>query len=274
MLHPKLSSLDRATRSELYDKHPERRVEWEQFPSGPVPDHYRQSLRMHSQLISLRQRLDRVAEALAKDKIAWQAERETYESVVCVLGSIERSAAPVAVSVPTAPVVPAEPEPRIEVDARAFKPSTLLSVAGRAILVTRKEALNPGDKDASRYEERLETSFAAFLEVVGDKPLTYYLPIHMQDFATFLARVPTNRSKIAMFKGLTLRQTVEMNAKLPADQRKPCLSETTISSYLSEVKNIWSRVSAGVPDLRDMGNYRVSMPKGAVAAIDREPLAV
>ncbi len=88
MLHPKLSTLDLAKRSDLYDKHPERRADWEQFPLDPVPDRYRQSLQTHSQLTSLRQRLDRVSEALAKDTIAWQSERETYESVVRALGSI------------------------------------------------------------------------------------------------------------------------------------------------------------------------------------------
>ncbi len=234
-------------------------------------EHRASSIQRRNNLKGIRASLERVGTALAKDKVAWEVERGTYENVVRVLGSIERSATSAVVAVPAAPV---KPEPEIEADARAFKPSTLLSVAGRAILDARKSALNPEDKDATRYEERLETAFAAFLEVVGDKPLTYYLPIHMQDFATFLARVPKNRSKIVAFKGLSLRQTVEKNAKLPPDERNPCLAETTISSYLSEVKNIWSRVSAGVPDLRDMGAYRVSMPKDAVAAIDREPLAV
>lgn len=228
-------------------------------------------LQKRRNLKGLRARLEKIGTALGEDKIAWQAERGTYESVVRVLGSLERPAAPAAVAVPVAPV---EPEPEIEADARAFKPTTLLSVAGRAILDARKAALNPDDTKASRYEERLETAFAAFLEVVGDKPLTYYLPIHMQDFATFLARVPSNRKKKSVFKGLTLKQTVEKNAKLPPDQREPWLSETTVASYLSEVKNIWSRVSAGVPGLRDMGAYRVTMPKDTVASIDREPLAV
>ncbi|MGD9475987.1 hypothetical protein [Shinella sp. G-2] len=241
-------------------------------------EHRASSIQRRNNLKGIRASLERVGAALAQDKVAWQAERGTYESVVRVLGSIERSAAaaPAAVAVPATPIAPAissEPEPEIEVDARAFKPSTLLSIAGRATLDARKAALNSDHKDASRYEERLETAFSAFLEVVGDKALSYYLPIHMQDFATFLSRVPRNRSKIALFKWLTLKQTVDLNGKLPLDQRKPCLSETTVASYLSEVKNIWSQVSAGVMGLRDMGAYRVSMPKDAAASIDRQPLA-
>lgn len=220
------------------------------------------------QLAALQERLGRIGAALASDKTAWESERATYESVVGLLGRIERQ-----IVVPAPATVP-DPVPEPETDERAFKPTTLFSVAGRSILDARKEALNPDDTDASRYEERLETAFAAFLEVVGDKPLSYYLPIHMQDFATFMARVPKNRSKGPLFKGLTLKQTVEKNAKLPLDQRKPCLSETTVASYLSEVKNIWSRVAAGVPGLRDMGAYKVSMPKGTVESIDREPMVV
>ena len=229
------------------------------------------SLQRQRNLKGLRARLEKIGSALAEDKLAWQVERGTYESVVRVLGSIERPPAPAAIAVSA---VPMEPEPEIEADARAFKPTTLLSVAGRAILDTRRAAVNPDDTDASRYEERLETALTTFLEVVGDKPLKYYLPIHMQDFATFLARVPKNRSKISKFKGLTLQQTVDKNAKLPPEQRAPCLSQTTVASYLSEVKNIWSRVAAGVPGLRDMGAYRVSLPKGIVASIDREPMKV
>jgi integrase len=230
--------------------------------SDLMQEHRSSAQQQRRNLKGVGKRLDKIGLAMADDKIAWQSERQTFETVVKVLGSVERPVATVATEAET------------EVDARAFKPSTLLSVAGRSILEARKAALNPDDDNASRYEERLETSFASFLDVVGDKPLSYYLPIHMQDFATFLARVPLNRKKVAIFRDLTLKQAVEKNAKLPLDQRKPCLAETTVTSYISEVKNIWSRVAAGVPGLRDMGAYRVTMPKDTAAAIDRKPISV
>lgn len=220
------------------------------------------------QLATLQDRLGRIGRALASDKTAWEAERATYESVVGILGRIERQ-----VVVP-APAAAPETAPEPDADERAFKPTTLLSVAGRSVLDARKAALNPNDDSAVRYEERLEAAFAAFLDVIGDKPLNYYLPIHMQDFATVLARVPVNRSKYPIFKGLTLREMAEKNAKLPVGQRKKCLSESTVESNLSEVKNIWTRVAAGVPGLRDMSGYRVTMPAGTEKAVDREPLAV
>ncbi|RWX18290.1 hypothetical protein EHI42_08740 [Rhizobium hidalgonense] len=218
------------------------------------------------QLSALQERLGRIGQALSSDKTAWEAERATYESVVGILGRVERQIA--------LPAMAAEPVPEPETDQRAFKPSTLLSVAGRSILDARKAALNPDDKDATRYEERLEVAFSAFLDVIGDKPLSYYLPIHMQDFATVLARVPTNRSKYEIFSGLSLKQMGEKNATLPPDQRIKCLSESTIAGNLSEIKNIWARVAAGVPGLTDMRTYRVTMPKDAEEAIVREPLAV
>jgi len=208
--------------------------------------------RKRRNLKDLKVRLEKIGAALEKDKNTWETERATYKDTVRMLASLERPA----------------------VEARDGKSSALFSVAGREVLDARKAALNPEDKDATRYEERLETAFAAFLEIVGDKPLKDYLPIDVQHFATFLARLPKNRSKIAIFKGMTLRQIVEKNAKLPPGEREPCLSETTVASYLSEFKNIWSRVAASVPDIRDMGGYRVTMPKGTEAAIDREPMAV
>lgn len=218
------------------------------------------------QLTILQERLQRIGQALASDKTAWESERATYESVVGLLGRIERQ-----IVVPSHAAA-SEPVPAPDADERAFTPTTLLSVAGRSYLNDRKNALNPNDEKDVRYEQRLEAAFAAFLDIIGDKPLNYYLPVHMQDFVTVLARVPKNRSKYAIFKGLSLKEMAEKNAKLPANQRKLCLSESTVESNLSEMKNIWTRVAASVPGLRDMSAYRVTMPAGTEKAIDREPL--
>ncbi|MGX5722822.1 hypothetical protein ACWKW5_22465 [Shinella zoogloeoides] len=159
-------------------------------------------------------------------------------------------------------------------DVRAFTPATLLSVAGHAVLETQKAARSTKSGKISRYDERLETTLNAFLDVVGDKPLNYYLPIHLQDFATVLARVPANRSKFPIFKGLTLREMGEKNSKLSPTLRKTCLSSTSISGYLLEIKSIWKKITAGMYDVRDITNYSVTMPADAEDSIDREPLKV
>lgn len=202
--------------------------------------------------------------SIETDSELWDRERQTLHGVIRTISNTG------VVSEATAERDTAS----IEEDERSFRPSTLLSVAGRAVLDARKAAIAPGDEDDNRYQERLENSFAAFLEVVGDKPLSFYLPIHMQDFATVLSRVPANRSKIKLFDGLTLKEMGEKNAGLSKALRKPCLAETTIGSYLSEIKGIWKKATAGVSGVRDIGDYQITMPKGTRKAIIRDPLSV
>jgi hypothetical protein len=84
-------------------------------------------------------------------------------------------------------------------DPRAFTLETRFSVAGRVILDMRREALDVGNSDRTRYEERLEATFAAFLEVIGDHPLRYYVPLHLQDFATFMGNV-NRRPKLTPYR--------------------------------------------------------------------------
>lgn len=202
--------------------------------------------------------------SIETDSELWDRERQTLHGVI---KSISNTG---VVSGATAE----QDTPTSEEDQRSFRPSTLLSVAGRAVLDARKAAIAPGDEDDNRYQERLENSFAAFLEVVGDKPLSFYLPIHMQDFATVLSRVPANRSKFRLFDGLTLKEMGAKNAGLSKGLQKPCLAETTIGSYLSEVKGIWRKATAGVSGVRDIGDYQITVPKGTRKAIDRDPLPV
>jgi hypothetical protein len=40
------------------------------------------------------------------------------------------------------------------------------------------------DGSVNRYAERLYSTVAAFIDVIGDHPLSYYLPVHIQQFAT------------------------------------------------------------------------------------------
>ncbi len=257
---------------------------------------YARTLREKAQRLSdekvgiagFRERLESIAEALSKDSIAWEAERETFQSVVRTLGSLERGQNTVVVEPtqttavtmtrkpPSGPV--AKPIESVSdgigqiTDPRAFTLETRFSVAGRVILDMRREALDVGNSDRTRYEERLEATFAAFLEVIGDHPLRYYLPLHLQDFATFMGKVPTNRSKHPTFKGLSLKQVVEKNNKLPEEKRVKRLSETTVKEHVGQIKLIWEKATAGVDGARDMRSFNVTMPAAASAAIDREGL--
>jgi len=220
-------------------------------------------------LSGFRKRLEAIGAELSKDAVALDAERNTYQSVVRILGSLERQAP--SMEVQTQPVSPLSTAVGTH-DPRAVFATTKLSVAGRTVLDLRKEALDTGDNERSRYEERLEATFAAFLEIVGDHPISYYLPIHLQDFATILGRVPTNRTKYPIFKGLTLRQIADKNDKLPASERIKRLAESTIKSHLSEIKMIWSQATASVKDAAKFNDFNVKMPVAASASIDREGL--
>ncbi|ARQ11008.1 integrase family protein [Rhizobium etli] len=243
-------------------------------------------------LASFHKRLETIADAMSKDSIAWEAERGTYQSVVALLGSLDKQNAISAQSDQTGavskPPRPPIPQPRAPVstsasdvaidkdvrasDPRAFTAETKLGVAGRVILDARRVALDSGDKERGRYEERLEATFAAFLEVVGDHPLHYYLPIHLQDFATAMANVPTNRTKYRMFDGLTLKHMGKKNDALPEDQQIRRLSETTVKEHVTQIKLIWEKATAGVNGVRDIRAFNVTMPSTASAAIEREAL--
>lgn len=258
---------------------------------------YARTLREKAQRIAVekagiadfRKRLDAIADALSKDSIAWESERETFQSVVRTLGSLDRpqnavTVEPTQTTVVTASRRPPFPTPVAKSvesvfdgigqvsDPRAFTPETKFSVAGRVILDMRREALDVGNSDRTRYEERLQATFAAFLEVVGDHPLRYYVPLHLQDFATFMGKVPTNRSKHPAFRGLNLKQLVEKNNKLPEEKRVKRLSETTVKEHVGQIKLIWEKATAGVDGVRDIRSFNVTMPAAATAAIDREGL--
>lgn len=240
-------------------------------------------------IADFRKRLESIAEALSKDSIAWESERETFQSVVRTLGSLDRQQNAVTVeptqtatvTVRRRPPLPAStPRPLDSVsddcgpvsDPRAFTLETRFGVAGRVVLDMRRAARDVGNPDRTRYEERLEATFGAFLEVIGDHPLRYYLPLHLQDFATFMGKVPTNRSKHPAFKGLGLKQVVEENNKLPEERRVKHLSETTVKEHVGQIKLIWEKATAGVDGARDMRSFNVTMPAAATAAIDREGL--
>lgn len=232
-------------------------------------------VRRRKNLAGLRSRLDKIGAALAMDKVAWESERGTFENTVRILGGIERqAAAPTTTAADPAATATAVADVQIvsNADPRAHTPSTLFGVAGRTVLDARRAALNPTDEKETRYQERLEATFAAWLDIVGDHPLSFYLPVHLQDFATVMGRIPANRSKLKLFAGLTLREMADKNDSLP--KRKDRLAVSTIAGHLQEIRTIWNQVSAGVHGLRDFSGYNVSMPKDAKESIEREPLAI
>ncbi|TPK65509.1 hypothetical protein FJ546_09970 [Mesorhizobium sp. B2-4-19] len=229
---------------------------------------------------AIRQRLQAVGQVLEGDAAALTAERAAYAHAIATVATIGRPAATAeplplsapAVAVPTvvAPVAVAVDEHR---DEREITADTLLSVGGKTILDLRKKAKEGGGKgDEDRYQERLENALAAFVDVIGDKPLRYYLPLHVQEFATVMAKCPKNRTQHPHLKGLSIRRMGEVNAK--SKKQIPTLSTSAVSSLVSETVNLWGKVTAGVSGVRDLKTYRVTMPAAARKGATREGLPV
>lgn len=217
----------------------------------------------------VRQRLAAVGQALETDAAALTAERAAYSHALATVAAIERPTAPAA---PVAALVPASSAAADEHrDEREITSDTLLSVAGGIVLNLRKEAKTGGGKGGDdRYQERLDSALAAFADVIGDKPLRYYLPLHVQEFATVMAKCPKNRTKYPQFKGISIRKMTEVNAK--HKKPIPTLSTSAVGSLVSEVTNLWSKATAGVADVKDLKSYRITMPANARKAITREGL--
>lgn len=224
-------------------------------------------------LASMRKRLQVIEQAVETDAAALTAERAAYERSLATVAAIGRPVLPMepaspAVLVSTPPVVADEYR-----DEREITADTLLSVAGKIVLDIRREAKEGGGKgDQDRYQERLESALGAFIDIIGDKPLRYYLPLNVQDFATVMAKCPKNRTKYRQFNGLSIREMTKVNAK--QKQPIPTLSTSAVDSLVSEVTNLWAKMTAGVADVKDLKSYKITMPASARKAITREGLPV
>ncbi len=216
---------------------------------------------------AFRERVEALRVASDHDSAAWEAERATYDHVVSTLATLERS---VLTAQPTSihhssPVPPPSPEP----DPQEITRDTLFSVAAVPVLNGRREALESGG-ERSRYADRLDASFRAFIDIIGDKPLKNYLPADLQTFATVLGRVPANRTKIRAFTGMSLREMADANDRLKDPRAR--LAETAVEGYVAEVRSIWRRATASVKDVRDLGSVTITMPRSAAPSADRQGL--
>ena len=220
-------------------------------------------------LTSIRSRLDTIGQALQTDAAALTAERAAYAHALSAVASIQANIAPPA---PVPELMPAPVERSEHEDERTITAETLLSVAGKIILDLRREAKGNVGEGGDRYQERLEHALAAFIDVNGDKPLKYYVPAHMQDFANVMAKVPKNRTKHAFLRGLSLRDMGAVNKKRP----KPIdtLSESTVKSLCEEIGNLWEKVTSGVEGVRNLKSLKITKPAGTRKAIVREGLPV
>lgn len=252
-----------------YEELVERRESGEEIPESLFAEQREKLATSRARiktLSTLHARLETIGSALNLDAAALTSERAAYAHALQAVASL---GAPVVVAAPQ-PAQFSVPDPVSDIDERTITADTLLSVAGKTILGIRKQAKEGSGKDDDRYQERLATTLAAFIDIIGDKPLSYYLPMHIQDFATVMAKMPTNRAKYPFFKGLSLREIAQKNAK--RKEPIPVLTASSVASSISEFLNLWSRATAGVSGVRDLKSYRVTMPATARKNVMREGL--
>ncbi|MEN3792728.1 hypothetical protein [Fulvimarina sp. MAC3] len=217
-----------------------------------------------SALNSIRARLETLGTVLDRDDATWASERATFREMLSDLHSAERR----EIANDVKPSVSEPPSPQIGPTL-----DCLLSITAAPIVQARRDALDQGGDSASRYGERVQQALAAFIEIVGDKPLRAYVPADVQEFANVLARVPSNRHKIKIFAGLSARKAAELNDKLPDDQRRARLSSSAVKGYVSDFLPTWRAVAATVPGVRDLGSVKVTPPRAASPAVAREGLS-
>jgi integrase len=219
---------------------------------------------------SIRDRLAKVGQAIEMDGAEWDGERSAYAKALTVIGSIERTviAEP---QLPSDRLPPPEPPVEASTEDPEITRDTLLSVAVAPVLRGRREALEAaGDKN--RYADRLDDAATTFINVIGDKPLKSYVPANLQTYANVLGRIPKNRKKYRVFDGLSLREMADKNDKLKQPYER--LAESTIQGSLGDFGAVWQRATAAVPDVRNICVARVTMPRSATPAIEREGLPI
>lgn len=243
--HPALAERDRAERK----AHSERRKAFQ----------------------SVLERLELVKRALEDDGALWDAERSwhdrTLEKALRVAAEIKVE---VQTSLPPPVLAPIESYPdvgRADKEERMTR-DTLFSLAALPLVEMRCAALS--SNGSNRYADHVRHSLRTFIEVVGDKALGRYVPADIQEYANLMARVPSNLSKLSQFRGMSLREAAQANARLKVP--KPCLSKKTIDKYVSEVRLIWQGATASVVDIRDIGSAPFTMPRNAAPSLDREGL--
>ncbi|WP_188909948.1 hypothetical protein [Aureimonas endophytica] len=220
--------------------------------------------RRRETLASIRTRLGAVGTALAQDDAAWKAERRTYDAIMgqaLTVGRQFEEAAPAAV--PEAPpAVPNVPAP---------EPLPFLSACVDDYLA---DLLKDGKR--ADYANGLAAKCREFAALVGDRPITEYVPRDLKTFAKHLADLPTNWTKLREFRDSTSPEIVAKVAAL-REAGKPvptCQSETTIATYVAAVTGAFRWIAVEHNIRTPFADLRVSAPGHAPKAIVREPFSV
>lgn len=114
-----------------------------------------------------------------------------------------------------------------------------------------------------------------FITFADDLPLEDYGFLDFQSFANLLARVPSNWSKLPLFRNGTLQEAADKNDAFPPKRRHATLSKTTIeANYLSPLRSFFNVNCAHHKIPSPFADAKVHTPVTATEPVERMPFEV
>ncbi|MBB5576967.1 MULTISPECIES: site-specific integrase [Rhizobium] len=114
-----------------------------------------------------------------------------------------------------------------------------------------------------------------FKEFAGDKPVNKYEFFDFQKFASLLARVPSNYSKLPELKGKTRQEAADYNNSLSPEDRLDTLAGKSIEdNYLSPLRMFFRDMAAQYQFRSPLTDVIIRIPKDAKESVDRVPFEV
>lgn len=146
-----------------------------------------------------------------------------------------------------------------------------LSEIAPQVIEMKKKSLK---KSSANYIVKLRRSVAAFIEIIGDKRISEYKPLDVQQFANFVGLFPRDWQTAADYKGLTFKQIVK---KTENNRNIKRLSKSTVAEYVNNFRGIHKIIRATYPDFcHDLSHnsFSITAPRTAARAKTREPLSI
>ncbi|NTG47617.1 hypothetical protein G6M04_09540 [Agrobacterium rhizogenes] len=114
-----------------------------------------------------------------------------------------------------------------------------------------------------------------FKEFAGDRPVNKYGYFDFQKFASLLARVPSNYSKLPELRGKTRQEAADYNSGLSPEERLDTLAGKSIEdNYLSPLRMFFRDMAAQYQFRSPLADSNIRIPKDAKESVDRIPFEV
>jgi len=144
----------------------------------------------------------------------------------------------------------------------------LLSKEAERYLTERRK--DKPDSNLTKYT--LPAATAAFLQIIGDKPIDEYRAKDLKEFGRVLARVPANRAKIKRFSRMSYEKAGDLNAGLK--EPFPTLTSTSIQrQYMSPIKSMFEWLCTDHLIRSPLEKASTMAPPEAREGIERQPLS-